>query len=92
MPKTNDIIVCPHCGYEYLPGEIYLPKCLVGQPKKVLKNSQGKIMTYEGTSPDLKEKYYCDNCNKEFSVEATFVFKTSEVKDIFEELFTTTLK
>jgi len=92
MVKTNDIIKCPHCGHEYFPGEIYLPKALVGQPKNVVKDSNGMIISYEGTSPDLKEKYNCDNCKKDFSIEATLTFKTSEVKDIFEELFTTNLK
>lgn len=32
------VIRCPQCGAEYLPGEIYLPKYFLGQPKNVSKD------------------------------------------------------
>lgn len=77
--KTN-IIKCPHCGAQYLPGEIYHPVALVGQPDDVVKDSLGKIL-YEdyrpSQEPDMIEHYICDYCDKPFVIEATVTYKTS---------------
>ena len=66
--RKFEIIECPHCKYEYLPAEIFVPKFYFGVPKNIERNEQGKIISYEGTSVDLFEKYTCDNCNTEFRV------------------------
>lgn len=72
---------CPHCGAEYLPGEIYMPGSLIGQPEEVIRDSFGKII-YEDydpvKEPDMMESFICDYCNKPFVVEATVTYKTRE--------------
>lgn len=77
--KTS-IIKCPHCGANYLPGEIYMPGALIGQPDDIVKDSLGKILYEdyrEGKEPDMIEHFICEICNKPFVVEATVTYKTS---------------
>ena len=62
------IIKCPHCWAEYLPGEIYMPNSIIGQPDEVVKDSLGKII-YEDyytvdREPNLTESFTCEYCNK----------------------------
>ena len=76
------IIRCPHCGAEYLPGEIYIPGSLIGQPDEVVKDSLGKIL-YEDyysdrTVPDMFEQFICEYCEKPFVIEAVVTYKTKE--------------
>lgn len=76
------IIKCPHCGAEYLPGEIYLPGSLIGQPDDIVKDGLGRILyedySTETREPDMMEQFICDYCNKPFIVEATVTYKTRE--------------
>ncbi len=76
------IIRCPHCGAEYLPGEIYLPGSLIGQPDEVIRDSLGKIIyedyTTEAREPDMIEHFTCEYCDKPFIVEATTTYKSRE--------------
>ena len=76
------VIKCPHCGYEYLPGEIYMPGSLIGQPDEIVRDSSGKIIyedySTETREPDMIESYICDQCNKPFVVEATVTYKVRE--------------
>ena len=76
------VIRCPHCGAEYLPGEVYLPGALIGQPTDVVRDSLGKILyeDYEPETrePDLTEHFVCEYCDKPFIVEATVTYKTRE--------------
>lgn len=72
-----DIIKCPACGAEYLPGEIFLPKHFLGQPKEVIKDLYGKIKAVAGgIEQDLEESYVCDKCDSEFVVIPTIKYKT----------------
>ena len=77
--RKTPIIKCPHCGAQYLPGEIYMPGALIGQPEDVVKDSLGKIL-YEdyqdGKEPDMLEHFVCDFCEKPFIIEATTTYKT----------------
>jgi DNA-directed RNA polymerase subunit RPC12/RpoP len=78
--KTS-VIRCPHCGAEYLPGEIYMPGALIGQPDDLVKDSVGKILYedyQEGKEPDVVEHYICDYCDRPFIIEATVTYKTRE--------------
>lgn len=44
--SNKDLVIkCPSCGCEYLPGEIYLPNVLIGQPKDVERDCMGTIIT-----------------------------------------------
>lgn len=79
--KTS-IIRCPHCGAEYLPGEIYMPNSLTGQPSEIVKDSFGKIL-YEDyytemREPDMVEHFTCEHCEKPFVIEATVTYRTKE--------------
>ena len=74
--KKDTVIKCPNCGYEYLPGEIYLPKYFLGQPKEVERTIDGKV-DYEFRIPQcLDELYTCDFCKKTFNVTAKLTFET----------------
>lgn len=78
----SPIIRCPHCGAEYLPGEIYLPGSLIGQPTDIVKDSLGRILyeDYEPASkePDMIEHFICEYCDKPFVIEATVTYKARE--------------
>lgn len=81
----KNAIRCPHCGREYLPGEIYVPNAFVGQPTSIIKHpKQGTVLAYVGEDMDTVETYTCDNCNTTFKVDAVVTFKVEEVKDLFD--------
>ena len=67
-PRKFELIECPKCGYEYLPAEIFVPRGYFGRPTDIVRDDAGKILSYEGTSVDLFEKYICDKCNTEFRI------------------------
>ena len=79
--KTS-LIRCPHCGSEYLPGEVYMPGSLIGQPDDIVRDSLGKLIYEDYDSPDREpnmiEHFTCEYCNKPFIVEATVTYKTRE--------------
>ena len=75
------LIKCPHCGAEYLPGEVYMPGSLEGKPTDVVKDSLGKILYedyIEKHEPDMFEQFTCEYCEKPFVIEATVTYKTME--------------
>lgn len=82
MSKKN-IIKCPNCGREYLPGEIYLPKDFLGWPSDIVRDENGVIIFHVDGEMGLTEKYTCDNCNKTFSINAAVTFKTEVTDNIF---------
>lgn len=83
------LVVCPHCNAEYLPAEIYIPKSLLGQPSNIIKNSQGKIISFLGDSIEQKEYYICDYCNKSFDIICDMEFTTSRgISEFFNEDYT----
>lgn len=70
---------CPHCGAQYLPGEVYMPGALIGRPEDIVKDSMGRLLYEdytEGKEPDMIEHFICDYCDKPFVVEATITYKT----------------
>lgn len=78
----KDIIYCPYCDAEYLPGEIFLPKHFLGQPKNVEKDFQGKILDYEGIKQNVVETYTCDKCKNIFKVKANIDYKVTKELDL----------
>lgn len=76
-------IRCPHCNYEYLPAEIYLPNSLLGRPFEIIRDESGNILGYQGSNVDTKESYICDRCNNTFEIEASISFKTTAIADMF---------
>jgi transposase-like protein len=82
ITHKSPVIRCPHCGAEYLPGEIYMPGALIGKPDDIVKDSLGRIL-YEDYStpdkePDMVEHFTCEYCDKPFIVEATTTYRTRE--------------
>lgn len=77
MKFDEFVIKCPKCGYNYLPGEIYLPEHFLGQPKHIEKEgSTGRIMYYSGIPQDPEEVYTCDKCHTTFLVDTKMSFET----------------
>ena len=76
--NNNEKIICPKCGREYLPAEIYYPKEFFGRPQDI-DRIDGKIDSFEGTSMNLEETYQCDSCNCTFNTVAKISFKTTEI-------------
>ena len=77
--RKTPVIKCPHCQAQYLPGEIYMPGSLIGQPEEVVKDGFGKIIYedyQEGRAPEMLEHFTCDYCDKPFVVEATVSYKS----------------
>ena len=78
----SSVIKCPHCNSEYLPGEIYIPGSLIGQPDEVIRDALGKIIYEdyytEAREPNMIESFICEFCDKPFVVEATVTYKSKE--------------
>ena len=90
--RKFETIACPHCNYEYLPAELYIPKNFFGKPFMIERDETGKIINYEGSSIDLFETYTCDKCNHTFRVIAKMGFTTEEDRlENFDEEYSTTL-
>lgn len=80
--NRTSTIKCPHCGSEYLPGEIYMPGSLIGQPDEVIRDCFGKII-YEDYYSETRrpcniEHFTCEQCDKPFIVEAFVTYKVKE--------------
>ena len=83
MPKeikqdnlANSKIICPKCGREYLPCEIFVPTYLVGKiyPER---DYTGAIIDEEvKVKPDFNETYECD-CGAMLSVTADIKYNVS---------------
>ena len=82
ITHKSPIIRCPHCGAEFLPGEVYMPGDLIGQPDEIVRDTIGKVIyedySTEDKEPNLTEHFTCEYCNKPFIVEATVTYKTRE--------------
>lgn len=80
------VITCPHCGYEYLPAEIFVPTSTMGKPSNILRIG-GKIEYFEGSTFDGNETYVCDNCQTKFNVTAklTCMCEASDINKFEEE-------
>ena len=76
--RKTEVITCPHCGREYLPAEIYMPKDFFGKPSEIERDYQGKIMDFMGKSIDYTESFICDACDKKFFVSAQIRFTSSQ--------------
>ena len=80
ISHKSALITCPHCKAEYLPGEVYMPTALIGQPDEVVRDALGKIIYEdyytEDRTPNMTEHFTCEYCNKAFVVEAVVTYKT----------------
>lgn len=77
-------VKCPHCGWEYLPCEIFMPNDFAGKSKNIIRDALGKILYVEfedGFEPEQKEKYICDNCGKEFTAQCSMAATTDVIDE-----------
>ena len=79
LDKKIEYIICPNCGREYLPAEIYYPKHFFGNPQDIERLNNGRIEHFDGKSMDLEETYQCDACDCKFKVTAKVSFKAAEI-------------
>ena len=86
----KNIIKCPKCNQEYLPGEIFIPNSFLGQPRDVYRED-GKIVNYRGVNQSLTETYTCDNCGHTFDIEAQITYKVESSIANFDEDFVSPL-
>lgn len=88
----DNVIVCPKCGYEYTPSEIYISDYFLGKPTFIRRNVNGEIQDLVGIKPDLTELYKCDNCNTSFNIKATITYETNiDVGTDFDNCYETKL-
>jgi len=73
----DPIIVCPICGQQYLPAELYLPDDFLGKPTEIVRTTAGKVDFYFGTKMDPDTEYICDNCGAHLKVHANISFNVS---------------
>ena len=73
-------IICPHCGAEYLPQEIYIPSDFLPRFEDLVKDDEGKIVAGYEQPMNLHEEYTCDYCGHRFQVTAKVEFFTSAVE------------
>lgn len=83
-------IICPNCGAEYLPCEIFIPDVFIGKSYHVDRDKDGKIITFDGEAPDVKESFQCYRCGRKFNVDTEINFKTSF--ENFSATYTTKIK
>ena len=88
--KKLNIIKCPKCDAEYLPGEIFYPNEFLGQPKDIEKDFSGKILFSTAGEQNLVETFTCDKCNTRFTVKATITYDvtTDKFENVNEEYIT----
>lgn len=65
-------VVCPHCGAEYLPQEIFI--LTMFNDNNIIKDEEGKLLTE--VTYDTHESYICDYCNKTFYADMNIDFTT----------------
>lgn len=80
--KKKFFITCPHCKAQYLPGEIYLPGAIIGQPPEIVKDSLGNIIYVDyhkaEKMPNGNESFICEYCDQPFEIEATITYKSKK--------------
>lgn len=91
MNKETPYIICPVCGTEMHPAEVFIPNDFFGNPKEIVRDTTGKIEFYTGNDMGLVEEYICDGCNNTLNIEAKLSFDVSvKTKNFFEEEYTST--
>lgn len=88
-PIKKAVITCPHCGWEYVPSEIFVPGQLIGKPdpSTLVKDALGKILYVEypqDQEPEQVETYVCDNCEKTFVITPTVSYKTQKEEEVLD--------
>lgn len=77
--ENRKIIKCPNCGAEYLAAELFLRNDLLGNPKDIERDVEGKILFVDGEPENFVTTYTCDGCNKMFKVTANVEYNAELV-------------
>ena len=77
------MIKCPYCEAEYAPSEIFYPSDFLPDVSDVVKDSDGRVVAYEGSLMNLSEEYECDRCGHVFKATAHVSF-CSEKCDVHD--------
>lgn len=77
--ENRKIIKCPHCGAEYLAAEIFLKTDLIGNPKDIERDVEGRIIFVDGAEECFTTKYTCDGCNRLFEVSANVEYTSTPI-------------
>jgi hypothetical protein len=80
--KKLDVVECPHCGAEYLPCEIFIPKAFFGKYKNIIRDENNKIEEVIGYAENLEEIYNCDYCKQTFKVTAKVNYKSDKASNL----------
>lgn len=72
-------IICPNCGAEYAPQEIFVMSNFSNP--RIIKDENGKIL--DDLSYDKNEYYKCDYCDKTFyaSMDISFDVRDTKVEE-----------
>ena len=81
MNMTREIIKCPHCGFEYLPAEIFYAEDIIGNPKDIVRDEKGCIEYSNGEESTKEEYCTCDKCGCTFKITCEIKYKTEVVED-----------
>lgn len=84
-------IVCPTCGEELLPSEVYIPEDFFGRPTEVIRDAAGKIEFFLGKGMNLEEEYICDGCGAKMRIKANLSF-TVDTDPVDEDDYVTTFE
>lgn len=71
-------ILCPYCGAEYMPQEIYIPSDFLPKVEDLVKDEKGKIVAKYEHPMNTHEEYTCDHCGHRFQIDAKVEFITSD--------------
>ena len=90
MCLKKQVIVCPVCGREYLPEEVFMGEDFISKDiRAIVKDEDGKILNFEGTSISSPATVYqCDGCGNTFRITAKVDYKMDIVQDDFSEEYT----
>ena len=78
-------VKCPHCGWEFHPAHVFYPGSFLGKPGQLVRDALVKVIYEEyddvDDEPCFVEHFECEECGKQFVVEATVSYKTREEEE-----------
>lgn len=77
MKKQINKVVCPKCGYEYTPSEIFYPEDILPDVGEVVRKEDGTIDFCTGKSDLEVEEFTCDHCGCIFKATPELAVSTS---------------
>ena len=82
-------IVCPYCGWQHEPSEVLFADSVIGRIAKngVVRDGDGQIIYHEyeeDCEPLAEDVYYCDSCDRAFTVKIETNFTAEPVSEEFD--------